>query len=65
MKECKIECGENVLRIWLDEEYAIRKLREGKLYTLEYYRFGTNYIPDEIYANEDLFVVYKKYEEVK
>ena len=54
-----------MVRIWLDEEYAIRKYKNSKLWYLEYYRFGKNYMPDEIYADEDYEKVNKKYKEMK
>ena len=63
MKNCKIECGQNMLRIWLDERHAIHKLRGSNIYVLEYYRFGTDHMPDEIFTDKDLLVVYQKYEQ--
>lgn len=52
-------------RIWLDDMYAIHRYKDLTLWYLEYYRFGHNYMPEEIYANEDYDKVYKKYMEVK
>lgn len=60
-----IEKSENMIRVWLDEDFAIRKHKDLKLYYLEFYRFGRNYMPDEVYANEDFEIVYRKYLEVK
>lgn len=52
-------------RIWLDEYYAIHRYKDLTLWYLEFYRYGKDYMPDEIYADEDYNKVYKKYEEVK
>ena len=61
----KIEHNGPVLRIWLNDTYAIRKHKELSLYWLEYYNLGHNYMPLEIYADENLNKVFEKYEEVK
>ena len=61
----KIECGNTMLRIWLSDIYAIHKLKGSNIYILEYYRLGTDHMPDEIYSGRDLFDVYKKYEEIE
>ena len=52
-------------RIWLDDMYAIHKYKGLTLWYLEYYNFGKNDMPIELYANEDYDKVYKKYCEVK
>lgn len=58
----RIEENEVITRWWLDDTYAIHKHRDSNLYVLEYYRFGTNHMPDEIYYDETYERVYKVYE---
>ena len=52
-------------RIWLDDNYAIHRYKNLTLWYLEYYNFGKNYMPIELYADEDYDKVIKKYEEVR
>lgn len=61
----KIEKNGIVLRIWLDDKYAIRKLKDSMLYCLEYYKYGKNHMPEEIWYENDLYKIYEKYEEVE
>ena len=60
----KIEHNGPVLRIWLDDMYAIRKIKDSRLYCLEYYKFGKDHMPDEVWYEEDLYTIYNKYEEI-
>ena len=59
----RIEKNGPVLRIWLDDDYAIRKIKDSQLYCLEYYRCGKDHMPDEVWYEEDLYAIYNKYEE--
>lgn len=60
-----IENRKNVIEIYLDEKYSIMKWKGLTLWWLHYYRFGRNYMYDEIYADESLMKVYDKYKEVR
>ena len=59
----KIEKNGMVLRIWINEEYAIRKIRDSRIYCLEHYKFGKDHMPEELWY-EDLYELYERYEEV-
>ena len=59
-----IEKSKNVIRINLSERYSIMKWKNLPLWFLLYYRFGRNYMPDEIYADRSLLKVYSKYKEM-
>lgn len=59
-----IQNSKNVIRINFNERYSIMKWKNLNLWYLEYYRFGRNYMPDEIYADRSLLNVYKKYKEM-
>lgn len=61
----KIINTESDVRIWLDDRYAMHKFKNLTLWWLEYYRFGKDYMPDEIYADAEFEKVYQKYEEMK
>lgn len=52
-------------RIKLNERYSIHKYKNGELWYLEYYRFGEDYMPDEIYADKSILKILRKYEEIK
>ena len=60
-----IDNRKNVIEIYLDEKYSIMKWKGLSLWWLQYYRFGRNYMYDEIYADNSLLKVYKKYKEVR
>lgn len=52
-------------RIWLDDRYAIHRYKNLTLWYLEYYNFGKNYMPIELYASVYYDKVYKRYEEIR
>ena len=54
---------ESTIEIRLNESYSIMKWKNLKLWWLHYYRFGRNYMPDEIYADNSLLKVYRKFKE--
>lgn len=59
----KIEKNGTTLRIWLDDEYAIRKIKDSRIYCLEWYKFGKDHMPDELWYEADLYKLYEKYED--
>ena len=59
-----IENRKNVIIIKLDERYEIMKWKNLKNWWLHYYRFGKDYMYDEIYSDESLLKVYEKYKEI-
>lgn len=60
-----IENRSNTIRIWLNDDYSIMKWKNLNLWHLEYYNFGRNYMPIDLYANESLINVYNYFKEVK
>ena len=61
----RVQNRKNVIIIDLDERYSIMKHKELTLWWLQHYRFGRDYMYEEIYADESLLKVYNKYKEVK
>lgn len=60
-----IDDTESATRVWLDDNYALHKFKNLSLWYLEYYNFGKNYMPIELYADKDIKKVYGKYLKVK
>lgn len=60
----RISQGTEQIRLWLNDYYAIVQRRDSKFYVLEYYRYGIDHMPDELYYGHSLFETYEKYKEV-
>ena len=60
-----IENRINTITIKLNNDYSIMKWKNLKLWYLQYYNFGRNYMPIDLYVNESLINVYNYFKEVK
>jgi len=60
-----IDYNENVLRIWLDDKYAIRKYKGVETFVLEYYKYGTDHMPDDIDRSYDIDKLIDRYLKIK
>ena len=60
-----IENRINTITIRLNDEYSIMKWKNLELWYLQYYNFGRNYMPIDLYADKSLMKVYNYFNEMR